>query len=460
MSGIAEILCSLGYTIQGSDLSNNVNVQRLRNKGVAVKIGHAAENIEGAAVIVTSSAIPKSNPELMAARERRIPVVRRAEMLAELMRLKWAIAIGGTHGKTTTTSMVGTMLEVAELDPTVINGGIVNRYNTNIRLGESELMVVESDESDGTFTRLPASVVVVTNIDPEHLEQYGNFENLKKAYRRFVENIPFYGYAVLCSDHPEVQSLIPDLTDRRLITYGFNPQADIKAQNLRFDLGGTHFDVVISDWHKSGEEKILGDVYLPMQGEHNVQNALAAIAIANEMDVPAALIKKGLETFAGVKRRFTKTGEAQGVTVIDDYAHHPIEIQAVLKAGRQSLSQEKSKIIAVFQPHRYSRASDLFEEFCKSFHQADIVIVTDIYAAGETPIEGMSKDHFVQMIKDHGHRNVHALESLEKLPEFISNFVEKGDMIICMGAGDITHAAQSLPKSLLLEFSRKKQDAA
>ena len=359
----------------------NANVKRLRDKGMEVYIGHEVGNIQtkGAkplAAIVISSAIKSSNPELAAAREQGIPVIRRAEMLAELMRLKWAIAIGGTHGKTTTTSMVGEMLETAGLDPTVINGGIVNAYGTNTRLGESDIMVVEADESDGTFTRLPASCCVVTNMDPEHMEHYGTFENVKAAYRQFIHNLPFYGFAVLCIDHPEVQALIPSVQDRKIITYGMNPQADVRAENIRGSAKGSTFDVSLPDG------AALKDVFLPMLGEHNVQNALAALSIAYELKIAPPLMKKALEGFTGVKRRFTNCGESHGVTVIDDYAHHPAEIETVLKAARMAVSENEGRVIAVMQPHRYSRLHDLFEEFCTCFNGADSVIITDVYEAG------------------------------------------------------------------------------
>lgn len=452
MSGIAEILHELGYAVQGSDIAESPNVLRLREKGVKVLIGHDAANIKDAAVLVVSSAIKKDNPELIAAREARMPVVRRAEMLAELMRLKWAIAIGGTHGKTTTTSMVGTMLEEAGLDPTVINGGIVNRYGTNTRLGHSEWMIVESDESDGTFTRLPACVAVVTNMDPEHMEHYGSFENVRKAYRQFVMNLPFYGYAVMCSDHPEVQSLIADLTDRRVITYGFNPQAEVRGLNVRADAAGMTFDVEFADG--TG----LKDVFLPMHGKHNVQNSLVSIAIAREMEIAPALMKKALEGFSGVKRRFTKTGEANGVSVIDDYGHHPVEITAVLKAARDAAGE--GRVIAVMQPHRYSRLHDQMEEFCTCFNDADSVIVADVYAAGEDPIMGADKEKLAEKIRAHGHRDVHVLGAPEDLPLMVAGLAKQGDFVICLGAGDITKWAAVLPAQLETAFAAQEKQRA
>ncbi len=455
MSGLAEILDTLGYKVQGSDQAEGANVKRLREKGMTIYIGHEPSNItDNLAAIVISSAIKQNNPELQAARDLGIPVIRRAEMLAELMRMKWAIAIGGTHGKTTTTSMVGQMLETAEFDPTVINGGIVNAYGTNVRLGESDIMVVEADESDGTFTRLPASVAVVTNMDAEHMDHYGSFEAVKDAYRQFIHNLPFYGYAVLCIDHPEVQALVPSVQDRKIITYGFNPQADIQVSNVKSNAEGSTFDVSLPD----GSD--LKDVHLPMLGEHNVQNALVALAIAHEMGVPAPILKKGLAGFTGVKRRFTKTGESHGITIIDDYAHHPIEIETILKTARTAVADSGAKVIAVMQPHRYTRLDDLFGDFCKCFNEADIVIITDVYEAGETPIENRNKRSLVEGIKSHGHRNVHALPSRDDLPRLIAKYAHAGDYVICMGAGDITSWAYDLPDQLEVELAKPKGNAA
>lgn len=453
MSGIAEILNTLGYTIQGSDMAAGANVVRLREKGVEIKVGHEPENLKaenGAlpAAVVISSAIKDNNPELQAAREAGIPIVRRAEMLAELMRMKWAVAIGGTHGKTTTTSMVGQMLETAGFDPTVVNGGIVNAYGTNVRLGQSDIMVVEADESDGTFTRLPASVAVVTNMDAEHMDHYGSFENVKAAYRQFIHNLPFYGYAVLCIDHPEVQALIPSVKDRKIITYGFNPQADVQISNVRTNANGSTFDVSMPD------ESILRDVHLPMLGDHNVQNAAVALAIAYEMGVAPPIMKKGLEEFSGVKRRFTNTGQTQGITVIDDYAHHPIEIETVLKAARMAVAENSARVIAVMQPHRYSRLQDLFEDFCKCFNDADSVIIADVYEAGETPIEGFDKRNLVEGIKSHGHREVMALPDHKDLAHHIAKIAREGDYVILMGAGDITAWAYELPAQLEAELKK------
>lgn len=466
MSGIAEILHSLGYVVQGSDIAEGPNVKRLIDKGIRVSVGHDAEHIKDAqgnlpAAVVISSAVKDTNIELQTARKLKVPIVRRAEMLAELMRMKWAIAVGGTHGKTTTTSMIGEMLEAGNFDPTVINGGIVNAYGTNTRLGQSQWMVAEADESDGTFTRLPASVAVVTNMDAEHMEQYGSFDNVRKAYRQFIKNLPFYGYAVLCIDHPEVQALVPSVADRRIITYGFNPQADVQAFNIRSDADGSTYDVRFAPWLcENGEELIVRDIHLPMLGRHNVQNSLVALAIAHEMDTPVALMKKGLGNFSGVKRRFTNVGKTKNITVIDDYAHHPIEIETVLKAARSAVADTTGRVIAVMQPHRYTRLNDLFEEFCKCFNDADTVIVADVYEAGETPIEGANKTALVEGIKSHGHREVMPLPSREDLPIMLADIAQDGDYIICMGAGDITAWAYALPDELEKILSRRTKQSA
>jgi UDP-N-acetylmuramate--alanine ligase len=465
MSGIAEILHELGYKVQGSDMAENANVHRLRDKGIPVSVGHGADNLKSPdgslpVVVVISSAIKQENPELVAARALQLPVIRRAEMLAELMRMKWAIAIGGTHGKTTTTSMVGAMLEEAGYDPTVINGGIVNKYGTNTRLGHGDWMVVESDESDGTFTRLPATIAVVTNIDPEHMDHYGTFDKVRAAYKQFVENLPFYGFAVLCSDHPEVQALIPELTDRKIISYGFNPQADVRGFNARTDAEGTTFDVAFAPLLTGGPEEIVRDLRLPMLGEHNVLNAMAALAIAHEMKIPVPVMKGAMAHFSGVKRRFTRTGQARGVTVIDDYGHHPVEIQAVLRAGRQAVNSTGGKLIAVMQPHRYTRLSSLFEEFCTCFNEADSVIVADVYAAGEKPIEGADRHHLAEGIRSHGHRDVHELESPAKLAPLLAGMAREGDFVICLGAGDITKWAYALPDELEKQMAARDRQRA
>jgi UDP-N-acetylmuramate--alanine ligase len=444
MSGIAEILHNLGYAVQGSDIADNYNVERLRKKGIAVAIGHAAENLGDARVVVVSSAVKADNPELVAARAKLVPVVRRAEMLAELMRLKNAIAIGGTHGKTTTTSMIATLFDTANLDPTVINGGIINSYGTNARLGASDWMVVEADESDGSFVKLPATVVVVTNIDPEHMDHYGTFEKLRDAFRTFVENIPFYGFACLCIDHPEVQALIPRVLDRRIVTYGFSPQAMVRATNLRFGGTGASYDVVVTD-RVTGEQRTIADIRLPMFGEHNVQNSLAAVAVATELGLADDVVVAAMANFSGVKRRFTKTGEARGVTVIDDYGHHPVEIAAVLKAAR---SASAGGVVAVVQPHRYSRLSNLFDQFCTCFNDADTVIVADVYAAGEAAMEGIDKDALVKGLQEHGHRHVLALPEPSHLAAIVNDITRPGDMVVCLGAGNITGWAHALPAEL------------
>ncbi|NIY77370.1 UDP-N-acetylmuramate--L-alanine ligase [Thalassospira sp. HF15] len=444
MSGIAEILNNLGYSVQGSDISDNANVQRLRALGIKVFVGHKAENVEEAKVVVISTAVKADNPEVIAARAAMIPVVRRAEMLAELMRLKAAIAIGGTHGKTTTTSLVATMLDAAGLDPTVINGGIINSYGTNARLGEGDWMVVEADESDGTFVKVPSTISVVTNIDPEHLDHWKDFDQLREAFKNFVQNIPFYGFAVLCIDHPEVQALIGRVTDRRIFTFGFSPQADVRAVNVRTNIGDSVFDVVIRE-RVDSEERVIKDVRLPMVGDHNVSNSLAAITVALELGIPDEKIVSAFDGFTGVKRRFTKTGEVDGVTIIDDYGHHPVEIKAVLKAARQAT---RNNVIAVVQPHRYSRLHDLFEDFCTCFNDADSVIVADVFEAGESPIEGASRDALVEGLRNRGHRHVSALEGPEKLAEVIKNEAEAGDLVVCLGAGSISAWANALPAQL------------
>ena len=444
MSGIAEILHNLGYTVQGSDISDNANVQRLRDLGIRVFVGHQAANVEDAKVVVISTAVKPDNPEVVAARADMIPVVRRSEMLAELMRLKAAIAVGGTHGKTTTTSLVATMLDAAGLDPTVINGGIINSYGTNARLGDGDWMVVEADESDGTFVKVPSTISVVTNIDPEHLDHWKNFDQLREAFKNFVQNIPFYGFAVLCIDHPEVQALIGKVTDRRIFTFGFSPQADVRAVNVRTEIGQSTFDVVIRE-RVDSEERVIKDVRLPMVGDHNVSNSLAAITVALELGIPDDKIVSAFDGFTGVKRRFTKTGEVDGVTIIDDYGHHPVEIKAVLKAARKAT---QNNVIAVVQPHRYSRLHDLFEEFCTCFNDADSVIVADVYEAGESPIEGANRDALVEGLRNRGHRHVAALEGPESLASMIAREAKPGDLVVCLGAGSISAWANALPAQL------------
>lgn len=458
MSGIAEVLHALGYVVRGSDIAESPNVQRLRKKGIEVEIGHRAENvIKGLAAVIVSSAIKKDNPEVVEARSRKIPVVRRADMLGELMRLKRSIAIGGTHGKTTTTSLVGAMLEAGNMDPTVINGGIVNAYGTNTRMGSGDWMVVESDESDGSFTRLPATFVAVTNIDAEHMEHYGDFDGVRNAFRQFVENIPFYGYAVLCTDHPEVMALAASLTDRRVYTYGFNPQADVRAMNVRSAPEGSTFDVQFAPRLNGGREKVLRDVFLPMIGQHNVQNALVALTFGQENGIPDALMKKALAEFGGVKRRFTLTGEVDRVRFIDDYGHHPVEIAAVLKAARSAVENTGGRIVAVMQPHRYTRLHSLFEEFCACFNDADTVLIAPVYPAGEEPIEGADAAHLVEGIRNHHHRDVRVLESEDALPAIVNELAQSGDFVIGLGAGSISAWMQTLPEKF--EALREKGDA-
>jgi len=444
MSGIAEVLHTLGYTVQGSDVSDNVNVQRLRDLGIGIAIGHAPENLGDAQAVVISTAVKSDNPEVSAARQQMIPVVRRAEMLGELMRLKWSIAVGGTHGKTTTTSLVAAVLDTAGLDPTVINGGIINAWGSNARLGNGDWMVAEADESDGTFLKLPATIAVVTNIDPEHLDHYGSFDQLRDAFDSFVENIPFYGFAALCVDHPEVQAMIPRVSDRRIITYGFSPQADVRGINLRSDQGGIRFDAAITE-RKSGNERVMEELYLPMHGEHNVQNSLAAVAIASEMNLDDAAVRRALAEFGGVKRRFTRVGEVGGVSIIDDYGHHPVEITAVLKAARQAT---EGRVIAVVQPHRFTRLRDLFEDFCTCFNDADCVVVADVYSAGEDPIDGFDRDSLVEGLRHHGHRAATALSDPDQLADVINAMAVPGDMVVCLGAGTITAWANALPDQL------------
>lgn len=444
MSGIAEILHNLGYSVQGSDIADSANVKRLRDLGIRVSIGHAAENVADASVVVISSAVKGDNPEVIAAREKLLPVVRRAEMLGELMRLKWSIAVGGTHGKTTTTSLIAAVLEAAALDPTVINGGIINAWGTNARLGDGEWMVCEADESDGTFLKLPVAIAVVTNIDPEHLDHYGTFDELRKAFVNFVENIPFYGFAALCIDHAEVQAMIARVSDRRIITYGFSPQADVRAENMTTGANGTSFDVVISD-RKTDESRTISGITLAMYGVHNVQNALAAVAIATEMGLDDDVLNRALSTFEGVKRRFTQTGVVDDITIIDDYGHHPVEITAVLKAAREVA---KERVIAVMQPHRFTRLRDLFEDFCTCFNDADAVIIADVYEAGEEPIEGISKDTLVEGLRERGHRTVVALENPETLATVIDQTAMPGDYVVCLGAGSISTWANALPDQL------------
>ncbi|PSJ63676.1 UDP-N-acetylmuramate--L-alanine ligase [Pseudaminobacter soli (ex Li et al. 2025)] len=444
MSGIAEVLHNLGYKVQGSDQADGANVQRLREKGIECFVGHRAENLGDAEVVVVSTAIKKSNPELIAAREKLLPVVRRAEMLAELMRFRQAIAIGGTHGKTTTTSMVATLLEAGGLDPTVINGGIINAYGTNARMGEGEWMVVEADESDGTFLKLPADIAVVTNIDPEHLDHYGSFDKVREAFRQFVENVPFYGFGVMCTDHPEVQALVSRIEDRRVITYGENAQADVRFTRHRMEGASSIFDVVIRN-RKTGGQTVISDLRLPMPGRHNMSNATAAIAVAHELGLSADAIRKGLSSFGGVKRRFTPTGSWNGVSVFDDYGHHPVEIKAVLRAARDAC---QGRVIAIAQPHRYTRLHDLFGDFSACFNDADTVMIAPVYAAGEDPVDGVTSEALVSRIRAGGHRDARYIEGPAAIAPIVRELAKPGDFVVFLGAGNITQWAYALPKEL------------
>jgi UDP-N-acetylmuramate--alanine ligase len=443
MSGIAEVMHQLGYKVQGSDVTEGYVVEKLRNEGIPVAIGHSPDNLGDAAVVVCSTAIKENNPEIQAAAERRLPRVRRAEMLAELMRMQKTVAVAGTHGKTTTTSMIAALLDSGGLDPTVINGGIINRYGSNARLGKSEWWVIEADESDGSFLRLDGTIAVVTNIDPEHLEHYGSFDAVKDAFVEFVENVPFYGLAVLCVDHPEVQNIIGRIRDRRIVTYGFSALADVRADNVTPVPGGSRFDAVILG--REGERRTIEGVHVPIPGRHNVQNALAAIAVALEMGISAEAIVAGFERFEGVKRRFTRVGEIDGAVVIDDYAHHPTEIRAVLAAAREGA---EGRVIAVVQPHRYTRLQSLMDEFQSAFNDADVVFVAPVYPAGEEPIEGVDSNALVGGLRAHGHRMVSGVDDLGDLSAVLRDLAAEGDMIICMGAGDITKWAGSLAERI------------
>jgi UDP-N-acetylmuramate--alanine ligase len=444
MSGIAEVLINLGYAVQGSDASENANVKRLREKGASISIGHSANNLGDAEVLVVSTAIKRDNPELVAARAKRVPVVRRAEMLAELMRLKSCVAIAGTHGKTTTTSLVAALFEAGEFDPTVINGGIIEAYGTNARLGGGNWMVVEADESDGTFLKLPADIAIVTNVDPEHLDHFKTFEAVQEAFRSFVENLPFYGFAVMCTDHAVVHQLVGRLEDRRVITYGENPQADVRLVDLDHANGASQFSVVFRD--RAGDDvHEIKALTLPMPGRHNALNATAAIAVAHELGIGDETIRVALARFGGVRRRFTKTGEWNGVSIIDDYGHHPVEIAAVLRAAREST---KGQVIAVMQPHRYTRLHSLFEQFSTCFNDADTVIVAPVYAAGEAPIAGADRDSLVQGLRARGHRQVIALEGPQELARIVRRLAVPGDIVVCLGAGNITQWAYALPGEL------------
>jgi len=445
MSGIAEVLIHAGYIVQGSDLKRSKITNRLEDLGATIFEGQRAENLEGAEVVVISSAIKRGNAELDEARRVGMPVVRRAEMLAELMRLRSNIAVAGTHGKTTTTTMVAALLDAGGIDPTVINGGIIHAYGSNARVGQGEWMVVEADESDGTFNRLPATIAIVTNIDAEHMEHWGTIENLRKGFDDFVSNTPFYGLAVLCTDHAEVQALVGRVTDRRVVTYGFNTQADVRAVNLRYKRGKAHFDIALSL-----DELLIEDCTLPMPGDHNVSNALAAVAVARHLGMKGSEIREALANFKGVNRRFTKVGEVDGVTIIDDYGHHPVEIAAVLKAARQAVHDTPdARVIAIHQPHRYTRLSSLFDEFCTCFNDADVVGISEVYAAGEDPIPGASRDDLVAGLIRHGHRHAEALHSEAELESLVRTHAGPGDIVVCLGAGTISTWANDLPGRLM-----------
>jgi UDP-N-acetylmuramate--alanine ligase len=439
MSGIAEVLLNIGYRVQGSDLKASDTTTRLEARGAVVHIGQRAENLEGAEVVVISSAIKPGNPELDAARAQGLPVVRRAEMLAELMRLRSNVAVAGTHGKTTTTSMVAALLVTGGIDPTVINGGIIHAYGSNARMGDGDWMVVEADESDGTFTKLPATIAIVTNIDPEHLDHYGDFDALRAAFETFVSNIPFYGIAICCIDHPEVQALVGRIHDRRIATFGFNPQADYRAENLTYKSGQAHFDIALPDGGR------IDGAVLPMPGDHNVSNALSAIATAHHLGVPLDLIREGLANFGGVNRRFTRVGEVNGAVIIDDYGHHPVEIAAVLKAARNATT---GRVIAVHQPHRYTRLHSLFEDFCSCFNDADMVGIAHVFEAGEAPIEGADREALVAGIRAHGHKDARMIDDEEGLVAFAKEHLREGDMLVCLGAGSISAWANALPKAM------------
>jgi UDP-N-acetylmuramate--alanine ligase len=443
MSGIAEVMHNLGYAVQGSDIAESYVVDGLRRRGIKVMIGQVAENVEGVAVVVTSTAVKRDNPEVVYALEHRIPVVRRAEMLAELMRLKNTVAVAGTHGKTTTTSMVAALLDAGGVDPTVINGGIINAYGSNARLGESDWMVVEADESDGSFLRLDGTLAVVTNIDPEHLDHYGSFDRVKEAFVEFIENVPFYGAAMLCIDHPEVQAIIPKVRDRRVVTYGFSAQADIRGENVTPIPGGNRFDVALRQ--RDGSFRRIEGIELPMPGRHNVQNALAAVGVAVEMGCGDAVIQTGFGKFGGVKRRFTKVGEVDDVTIIDDYGHHPVEIRAVLAAAREGV---KGRVIAVVQPHRYTRLRDHMEDFQGAFNDADIVFASPVYAAGEQPIDGIDSEAMVDGMKARGHRSAQVIAGPDELADHLAEMALPGDMVVCLGAGDITKWAAGLADAI------------
>ena len=451
MSGIAEIMHNLGYKVCGSDAADSANIRRLRSLGIPVTIGHAAENIGNVYAVVYSSAVKPGNVEFEAARQRGLPLVRRAEMLAEIMRLKWCVAVAGTNGKTTTTTMVAALLDAGGLDPTVVNGGIINAYGTNARLGAGDWVVVEADESDGSFLRLPATIAVLTNADPDHLDYYGTFDRMRDAFQRFIENVPFYGFAVLCLDHPEVQAMVGRIEDRRLITYGFSPQADVRAADVEFHEGGSRYDVVLQD-RRLGKESRIENITLPMPGEHNVLNSLAAITVARELGISDHRIRTAFSAFEGVKRRFSRIGEWNGAAIIDDYGHNPFKIAAALKAARQAYS---GPIIAVVQPHRYTRLRDTFEQFCTCLNDADTAIIAPVYPAGEQPIEGFSHTAYAEAIRAHGHKHVLTVDAPEELPETAGSLAKPGGAIVFLGAGSSTHWANGFEAVLKARGTRQ-----
>ena len=437
MSGIAEVLVNLGFEVAGSDISENHNITRLRRLGVNVKVGHSVENINGAAIVVISSAIEEDNIELIETRKKRIPIVKRAEMLAELMRFKKTIAVAGTHGKTTTTSLMATILEKAKYDPTVINGGIINSYNSNAKIGFSDWMVVEADESDGSFLKLPSTYVIVTNIDAEHLDYYNSFKDLKNAFKKFINNIPFYGAAIICIDNPTIQSIISEIDDKKIITYGLSPQADFRATNIIFKKSKTYFSLEISPKKDSSAKKI-ENMVSNIPGIHNVQNTLAVCSMAKELGINTDIIKEALHDFEGVNRRFSLIKTYKGVKIFDDYGHHPVEIRATLAASREIT---KGKVVAIAQPHRYTRLKLLFEDFTSAFNDADIVFITDIYSAGELKKFDLTNSSLINSLVSAGHKDVRAYDELE-LKKLIVNNLTDGDIVVFLGAGDISYKAK------------------
>ena len=450
MSGIAEVMYNSGYLVQGSDLSENYNTTRLKALGIKILIGHNAENVTNADYVVISSAVKPDNTEVISAKEKGIPIIRRSEMLAELMRFKTAIAISGSHGKTTTTSLTAAMFEAAGLSPTVINGGIINNRSTNAYIGTGEYVVAEADESDATFIKIPATVGVITNIDPEHLDYYGNFENLIKAFKQFIVNLPFYGYAVACVDHPTVRSLISDITERKIITYGIDSEdAHVRAFNIRPHGLSSIYDVKINLPRSDGSITI-ENIILSTPGRHNVLNSLSAIAIAAEMDFGTGVIRNALKNFEGVKRRFTKVGNYNGATIIDDYAHHPAEVKATLSTARDVIKNSGSgKVIAIFQPHRYTRLHNLFNDFTECFHEADELYITDVYSAGEEKIAGADTLALVKAIASKYPKfKVSTLKDKQHAEEIIRNNAEQNDLIVMMGAGTITYMALEVVTNL------------